>query len=90
MRSYVHFQMSDMDAVESQCSDFAANMLTDEDYLNFMSDTLFSTITNHQPFAFPDCREIGIHISFQTEKNLDLYVVSCNIVFNFSQRCKFS
>lgn len=43
----------------SQCSDLAGNMLTDEDYLNFMSDTLFSTITNHQPFAFPDCREIG-------------------------------
>ncbi|XP_041976840.1 carbohydrate-responsive element-binding protein isoform X2 [Aricia agestis] len=51
--------MSDMDTMESQCSDFAANMLTDEDYLNFMSDTLFSTITNHQPFAFPDCREIA-------------------------------
>lgn len=50
-----------MDTVESfsQCSDLAGNMLTDEDYLNFMSDTLFSTITNHQPFAFPDCREIG-------------------------------
>ncbi|CAG9585548.1 unnamed protein product [Danaus chrysippus] len=51
--------MSDMDTVESQCSDFAANMLTDEDYLSFMSDTLFSTITSHQPFAFPDCREIA-------------------------------
>ncbi|XP_075969496.1 MLX interacting protein mondo isoform X2 [Anticarsia gemmatalis] len=53
--------ISDMDTVESfsQCSDFAANMLTDEDYLNFMTDTLFSTITNHQPFAFPDCREIA-------------------------------
>ncbi|XP_045445770.1 carbohydrate-responsive element-binding protein [Melitaea cinxia] len=55
----VQDSMSDMDTVESQCSDFAANMLTDEDYLNFMSDTLFSTITNHQPFAFPDCREIA-------------------------------
>ncbi|XP_045518681.1 MLX-interacting protein isoform X1 [Pieris brassicae] len=53
------FQMSDMDTVESQCSDLAGNMLTDEDYLNFMSDTLFSTITSHQPFAFPDCREIA-------------------------------
>ncbi|CAK1552105.1 unnamed protein product [Leptosia nina] len=51
--------MSDMDTVESQCSDLAGNMLTDEDYLNFMSDTLFSTITNHQPFAFPDSREIA-------------------------------
>ncbi|XP_063821694.1 MLX-interacting protein isoform X2 [Ostrinia nubilalis] len=53
--------ISDMDTVESfsQCSDLAGNMLTDEDYLSFMSDTLFSTITNHQPFAFPDCREIA-------------------------------
>ncbi|KAL4702530.1 hypothetical protein ACJJTC_001415 [Scirpophaga incertulas] len=51
----------DMDTVESfsQCSDLAGNMLTDEDYLSFMSDTLFSTISNHQPFAFPDCREIA-------------------------------
>ncbi|KOB78715.1 MLX-interacting protein [Operophtera brumata] len=40
-------QISDMDTVESfsQCSDLAGNMLTDEDYLNFMTDTLFSTIT---------------------------------------------
>ncbi|XP_073944091.1 MLX interacting protein mondo isoform X3 [Choristoneura fumiferana] len=53
--------ISEMDTVESfsQCSDFAANMLTDEDYLSFMSDTLFSTITSHQPFAFPDPREIA-------------------------------
>ncbi|KAJ8722770.1 hypothetical protein PYW07_003950 [Mythimna separata] len=53
--------ISDMDTVESfsQCSDLAGNMLTDEDYLNFMTDTLFSTITSHQPFAFPDCREIA-------------------------------
>lgn len=57
----INVQISDMDTVESfsQCSDLASNMLTDEDYLNFMTDTLFSTITNHQPFAFPDCREIG-------------------------------
>lgn len=33
-------------------------MLIDEDYMGLMSDTLFSTITNH-PFAFPDTREIG-------------------------------
>lgn len=51
--------IADMDTAESQCSDLAGNMLTDEDYLNFMTDTLFSTITNHQPFAFPDCREIA-------------------------------
>ncbi|XP_059054369.1 carbohydrate-responsive element-binding protein isoform X2 [Achroia grisella] len=59
--STVHDSISEMDTVESfsQCSDFAGNMLTDEDYLNFMSDTLFSTITSNQPFAFPDCREIA-------------------------------
>uniref|UniRef100_A0A2H1WJ47 SFRICE_002418 n=1 Tax=Spodoptera frugiperda TaxID=7108 RepID=A0A2H1WJ47_SPOFR len=53
--------ISDMDTVESfsQCSDLAGNMLTDEDYLSFMTDTLFSTISSHQPFAFPDCREIA-------------------------------
>ncbi|KRT83720.1 hypothetical protein AMK59_3237, partial [Oryctes borbonicus] len=33
-------------------------MLIDEDYMGLMSDTLFSTITNH-PFAFPDTREIA-------------------------------
>lgn len=50
-----------MDTVESfsQCSDLAGSMLMDEDYLNLMTDTLFSTITSHQPFAFPDPREIG-------------------------------
>ncbi|KAM3963576.1 MLX interacting protein mondo isoform 2-T2 [Aphomia sociella] len=59
--STVHDSISEMDTVESfsQCSDFAGNMLTDEDYLSFMSDTLFSTITSNQPFAFPDCREIA-------------------------------
>lgn len=71
--------MSDMDTVESQCSDFAANMLPDEDYLNFMSDTLFSTITNHQPFAFPDCREIGIAIYL----NINQYYL---ITFNESEK----
>lgn len=33
---------------------------------------------------------VFIFPSKQQKKNLDLYVVSCNIVFNFSQRCKFS
>lgn len=60
-RLYDCVQISEMDTVESfsQYGDLAGNMLTDEDYLNFMTDTLFSTITSHQPFAFPDCREIG-------------------------------
>lgn len=39
-------------------SNDALHMMVDEDYMNFMSDTLFSTITN-QPFVFPDSREIG-------------------------------
>ncbi|GBP81157.1 Carbohydrate-responsive element-binding protein [Eumeta japonica] len=53
--------ISDVDMIESfsQCSDLAGSMLADEDYLNFMSDTLFSTITSHQPFQFPDPREIA-------------------------------
>lgn len=35
-----------------------STMMVDEDYMEFMSDTLFSTISA-QPFAFPDTREIG-------------------------------
>ncbi|XP_068086175.1 MLX-interacting protein [Anabrus simplex] len=34
------------------------SMMVDEDYMEFMSDTLFSTIQS-QPFAFPDTREIA-------------------------------
>lgn len=34
-------------------------MMVDEDYMDFMSDTLFTTIAANQPFAFPDPREIG-------------------------------
>lgn len=34
------------------------SMMVDEDYMEFMSDTLFSTISANQPFAFPDQREI--------------------------------
>ncbi|XP_069704539.1 carbohydrate-responsive element-binding protein isoform X2 [Periplaneta americana] len=35
------------------------SMMVDEDYMEFMSDTLFSTISANQPFAFPDPREIS-------------------------------
>jgi MAX-like protein X len=35
------------------------SMMVDEDYMEFMSDTLFSTISANQPFAFPDQREIS-------------------------------
>lgn len=42
----------------SQSSD--GMMMVDEDYMNLMTDTLFSTISS-QPFVFPDSREIGIY-----------------------------
>ena len=35
------------------------SMMVDEDYMELMSDTLFSTISANQPFAFPDQREIS-------------------------------
>jgi len=34
-------------------------MMVDEDYMQMMTDTLFSTITSNQPLYFPDPREIG-------------------------------
>ena len=34
------------------------SMMVDEDYMEFMTDTLFSTIQQNQPYAFPDPREI--------------------------------
>ena len=41
----------------------------DEDYMDFMSDTLFSTIAANQPFAFPDTREIGELLTFHTVRD---------------------
>lgn len=35
------------------------SMMVDEDYMELMTDTLFSTISSNQPFHFPDPREIG-------------------------------
>lgn len=35
------------------------SMMVDEDYMELMTDTLFSTITSNQPIYFPDPREIG-------------------------------
>lgn len=49
-----------MDIFDWQSQGDSTHMLVDEDYISFMSDTLFSTITNNQPFAFPDTREIGL------------------------------
>lgn len=35
------------------------SMMVDEDYMQLMTDTLFSTISSNQPIYFPDPREIG-------------------------------
>lgn len=35
------------------------SMMVDEDYMELMTDTLFSTIGSNQPIYFPDSREIG-------------------------------
>lgn len=49
--------MNEVGLWDSQSSE-SVHMLVDEDYMDLMSDTLFSTIAN-QPFHFPDSREIG-------------------------------
>lgn len=43
-----------------QGSDSVHNMMVDEDYMELMTDTLFSTISSNQPLYFPDPREIGM------------------------------
>ncbi|XP_015594018.1 MLX-interacting protein isoform X2 [Cephus cinctus] len=35
------------------------SMMVDEDYMELMTDTLFSTISSNQPIYFPDSREIA-------------------------------
>ncbi|GLH14639.1 uncharacterized protein GBIM_18987 [Gryllus bimaculatus] len=54
---------TDMDMFDwqphSNDSNSMNSMMVDEDYMEFMSDTLFSTIQSNQPFAFPDPREIA-------------------------------
>ncbi|XP_011503431.1 PREDICTED: MLX-interacting protein [Ceratosolen solmsi marchali] len=53
--------------VESSCNgvsvipsgDGVHNMMVDEDYMELMTDTLFSTISCNQPLYFPDPREIA-------------------------------
>ncbi|KAI4465328.1 basic helix-loop-helix zip transcription factor [Holotrichia oblita] len=55
----MNFASLEMELMKCELSNSEADgMLIDEDYMGLMSDTLFSTITNH-PFAFPDTREIG-------------------------------
>lgn len=39
--------------------DSVHSMMVDEDYMELMTDTLFSTISSNQPIYFPDPREIG-------------------------------
>ncbi|XP_044750861.1 MLX-interacting protein isoform X2 [Coccinella septempunctata] len=49
--------MNEVGLWDSQSNE-SVHMLVDEDYMDLMSDTLFSTIAN-QPFHFPDSREIA-------------------------------
>lgn len=41
----------------NESANSVGSMMVDEDYMDLMSDTLFTTIS--QPFAFPNPREIG-------------------------------
>lgn len=50
--------MAERDALNWNSQSNDGLMMVDEDYMDFMSDTLFSTIAN-QPFVFPDSREIA-------------------------------
>ncbi|XP_075221105.1 MLX interacting protein mondo isoform X2 [Lycorma delicatula] len=50
--------LSEMEMLDWQPHSNDSTMMVDEDYMEFMSDTLFSTISA-QPFAFPDTREIA-------------------------------
>ena len=71
------------------------SMMVDEDYMELMTDTLFSTISSNQPIYFPDPREIGqspLPFSFclsQTQANLCsqicLYLTSETIFFFYLQ-----
>jgi len=56
----VKFQLGDIDMFEwrPDSNESGNSMMVDEDYMDLMSDTLFSSIT--QPFPFPNPREIGI------------------------------
>jgi len=49
------------------------SMMVDEDYMELMTDTLFSTISSNQPIYFPDPREIGN--SFRDDSQ-DIYLHS--------------
>lgn len=49
-------------------------MMIDEDYMEFMSDTLFSSLSANQPFAFPDTREIGKLVSYLSAAEDRLYL----------------
>lgn len=51
--------MLDWQPDSNDSSSVMSIMLADQDYMEFMSDTLFSTIQSNQPFAFPDTREIA-------------------------------
>lgn len=48
------------------------SMMVDEDYMDLMTDTLFSTISSNQPIYFPDPREIGNLLNQIVTREYDL------------------
>lgn len=56
---YGHDLLVEFENSEWQTPISDSQMMVDEDYMNLMSDTLFSTITGSVPFPFPDTREIA-------------------------------
>ncbi|KAL1140704.1 hypothetical protein AAG570_000634 [Ranatra chinensis] len=54
-----HDVLSELGFVGWQSPKKQGTVEVEDDYMEFMNDTLFSTITLNQPFAFPDTREIA-------------------------------
>lgn len=50
------------------------SMMVDEDYMELMTDTLFSTISSNQPMYFPDPREIGNFLINMSNARLKIFV----------------
>ncbi|XP_014245139.1 MLX-interacting protein isoform X2 [Cimex lectularius] len=57
--NYGHDTLAELEGHDWSLNSNESLMMVDEDYMGLMSDTLFSTITANQPFAFPDTREIA-------------------------------
>lgn len=56
------------------------SMMVDEDYMELMTDTLFSTISSNQPIYFPDPREIGNFFSRCSIRKISAYAQSACIL----------